>query len=396
MSLSHDIDLAALSSESQLAIIDGLQAIGIEVELLPTGTLRIRAGDAAKIAEATAFTEAMRKTHRLVARRILRESGASSAAATPTSGCSDAQLADCGDLHFFADGLTGISGTLLKLFRYFETTFAAYAQEYQALDQHYPVMMPAKLLHDVGYLSNFPQHVTLCSHFADQLPVLEQVAQLSKEPLSQAQAAELGVRLDDPQHVLTPAVCLPCYAQHAGLRIAPGDVVRLTMQNHVFRYEANRFQPLSRGWDFSVRDIVFFGSGVELTRLRAEVMEKVFGFCEHLGMDVSLELANDPFFVDGSRDKVVYQRMGEVKYELLFHIPDRQAPLAASSFNLHRDFYTEVYDIAFEDETRAESACMGFGLERWLYAFVRQKGLDPAGWPQPVKQAVMGAADPVA
>jgi hypothetical protein len=88
--------------------------------------------------------------------------------------------------------------------------------------------------------------------------------------------------------------------------------------------------------------------------------------------------------------------MGEVKYELLFHIPDREAPLAASSFNLHRDFYTSVYDIAFADETRAESACMGFGLERWLYAFVRQKGLDPAGWPAEVRRAVMATKDPAA
>ncbi|MEP4038001.1 hypothetical protein [Pseudophaeobacter sp.] len=389
MSLTCDIDLSALSAEGRLAIVDGLQAIGVQVELHPEGTVQIKAATAGELAEATGFAEAMRKTHRLVARRVLRENSA-----TTAQGCSDADLAACGDLHFFADGLTGITGLLLRLFRYFEATFAGFADSYAALDQHYPVMMPAKLLQEVGYTSNFPQHVTMCSHFPDQLPVLEQVAQLSKNPLSQDQAAELGAVLDDPQHVLTPAVCLPCYAQHAGLRLAPGEVRRLTMQNHVFRYEANRFQPLSRGWDFSVRDIVFFGTGTELTRLRADVMERVFGFCEALEMEVSLELANDPFFVDGSRDKVVYQRMGEVKYELLFHIPGRDAPLAASSFNLHRDFYTSVYDIAFEDETRAESACMGFGLERWLYAFVRQKGLDPAGWPEVVRRAVMTTKDP--
>jgi hypothetical protein len=391
MKLTRDIDLSALSAESRLAIVDGLLAIGIKAALTPEGTAQISACKDAEMAEAIEFAEAMRKTHRLVARRVLRQS-----AAPAVQGCTDAELAACGDLHFFADGLTGISGLLLRLFRFFETTFAGYAEHYAALDQHYPVMMPAKLLQEVGYTSNFPQHVTLCSHFPDELPVLEQVAQLCKQPLSQTQAAELGAVLDDPQHVLTPAVCLPCYAQHAGLRLASGEVRRLTMQNHVFRYEANRFQPLSRGWDFSVRDIVFFGSGADLTHLRADVMERVFDFCESLEMDVSLELANDPFFVDGSRDKVVYQRMGEVKYELLFHIPDREAPLAASSFNLHRDFYTSVYDIAFADETRAESACMGFGLERWLYAFVRQKGLDPAGWPAEVRRAVMATKDPAA
>lgn len=389
MTRTCDFDLTALTAESRLAIVDGLLAIGVTVDLQPDGIAQISATGEAKMGEALGFAEAMRKTHRLVARRVLRETSAPSA-----QGCSDEDLAASEDLHFFADGLTGISGQLLKLFRYFEATFADLADDYAALDQHYPVMMPAKLLQEVGYTSNFPQHVTLCSHFPDQLPVLEQVAQMAKEPLSKARAAELGAVMEGPEHVLTPAVCLPCYSQHAGLRLARGEVRRLTMQNHVFRYEANRFQPLSRGWDFSVRDIVFFGSGAELTRLRAEVMERVFAFCETLGMQVSLELANDPFFVDSSRDKVVYQRMGEVKYELLFHISDRDAPLAASSFNLHRDFYTSTYDIAFADGTRAESACMGFGLERWLYAFVRQKGLDPSGWPDPVRRAVMAPQDP--
>ena len=389
MSVRQEIDLTALTDESRLAIVDGLMAIGLAVKLTPDGIADLTAANAVKMAEGKKFAEALRQTHRLVARRVLRES-----AAQRSRGCTDAELAACGDLHFFADGLTGISGVLLKLFRYFEKTFASYAAHYTALDQHYPVMLPAKLLQEVGYTSNFPQHVTLCSHFPDELPVLERVAKLSKEPLSEAQAAELGAALEDPDHVLTPAVCLPCYSQNAGLRLAKGEVRRLTMQNHVFRYEANRFQPLSRGWDFSVRDIVFFGSSADLTRLRADVMERVFGFCETLGMEVSLELANDPFFVDGSRDKVVYQRMGEVKYELLFHIPDRDAPLAASSFNLHRDFYTSVYDIAFEDETRAESACVGFGLERWLYAFVRQKGLDPAIWPEEVRAAITEPPDP--
>jgi hypothetical protein len=29
---------------------------------------------------------------------------------------------------------------------------------------------------------------------------------------------------------------------------------------------------------------------------------------------------------------------------------------------------------------------MGFGFERWLYGFLSQKGLDPAGWPPRVTQ----------
>lgn len=375
-------DLAKLSAEGRLAILDGVQAIGIAARL-EGADLLVTPKSPAQAEEVEGLISAMRKTHRLVARKVLRERKAQAIA-----GCSDQELAACKDLHFFDDGLTGISGDLLRLYRYFEDCFRTMAQEFEAQDQHYPVMLPNKLLHDVGYFSNFPQHVTMCCHFPDRLPVLENIAQQAKDTSSEGLAESFGVALDDPGHVLTPAVCLPCYSQHAGLRIEGGDVHRITVQNHVFRYEANRFSALSRGWDFSVRDIVFFGSGSDLLALRAEVMERVFALCEILDLDVSLELANDPFFLDAGRDKVVYQRMGEVKYELLFHCPGRDAPLAASSFNLHRDYYTSTYDIAFEDGTRAESACMGFGLERWLYGFVAQKGLDPAGWPESVRSAI--------
>ena len=105
-------------------------------------------------------------------------------------------------------------------------------------------------------------------------------------------------------------------------------------------------------------------------------------------MNFSLHLAAKVLNLIANAYVLAKQRFLRALYSRL------EAPLAASSFNLHRDFYTSVYDIAFADETRAESACMGFGLERWLYAFVRQKGLDPVGWPDPVRAALTAAADP--
>jgi hypothetical protein len=109
-------------------------------------------------------------------------------------------------------------------------------------------------------------------------------------------------------------------------------------------------------------------------------MDRALALCRDLDLEVTIELANDPFFLDASRDKAIYQRMGEVKYELLFPLANRDA-LAASSFNLHRDYYTSVYNTRRPDGSLAESACMGFGLERWLYGFLAQKGLERGAWP---------------
>lgn len=65
--------------------------------------------------------------------------------------------------------------------------------------------------------------------------------------------------------------------------------------------------------------------------------------------------------------------------------------LAVSSFNLHRDFYTKTYGVRFDaGDASVESACMGFGVDRWMYGFLAQRGLDPTGWPDRVREAVEG------
>ncbi len=367
-----NFDLRKVSESGVRAILDGLR---IDVENVrshefdpATGTLTIELIRPEAAAHVEAFIANTRRTHRLIARKVLKEHHAANFQLHDI----DAALLQSPDLQFLGDGLIGLRGSLLALFRFFERKFRALAADYGADENQYPVMVPSDVLAEVGYFGHFPQHITFCSHLRGDLPVLEGVAASTDLP-------EVEGLLATPRHVLTPAVCLPCYRQHRGVILAEDEVRTLTMQNHVFRYEGTNFRPLKRGWDFTVRDIVFFGSSDDLTRLRSEVMDRAMALCHELDLEVTIELANDPFFLDASRDKAIYQRMGEVKYEMLFPLPN-DAALAASSFNLHRDFYTSVYDTRRAGGELAESACMGFGLERWVYGFLSQKGLDPAKW----------------
>jgi seryl-tRNA synthetase len=355
--------------------LDGENVIGVNFDQA-AGVLEVELTGMESAAHVEAFVASTVRTHRRIARKVLKECRAASVQFHDV----DAALAASADVQLFGDGLTGLRGELLALFRFFEREFLRLAGEFGAEENHYPVMLPAEVLAEVGYLAHFPQHVTFCSHLPASLPVLESVAS-APDAVREGTTGSLAARLAAPRHVLIPGVCLPCYRQQRGAVLEPGRVRTLTMQNHVFRYEGASFRPLTRAWDFTVRDIVFFGSYEELCGLRSEVMERTLELCRELDLEVTVELANDPFFLDASRDKAVYQRMGEVKYELLFQLPYRGEALAASSFNLHRDFYTSVYNTRRADGELAESACMGFGLERWLYGFLSQKGLDRSGWP---------------
>lgn len=381
----RSFDLRAAGGDCVRAVIDGLRLDGenvLGVNFDPAaGLLEVELAGDESAAHVEAFVASTVRTHRRIARKVLKECRAASVRYHDV----DAALAGSGDVQQLGDGLTGLRGELLALFRFFEREFMRLAGEFGAEENHYPVMLPAEVLAEVGYLAHFPQHVTFCSHLPASLPVLESVA-AAPDAVRGGAAEDFGARLSAPRHVLIPGVCLPCYRQQRGAVLEPGRVRTLTMQNHVFRYEGASFRPLTRAWDFTVRDIVFFGGYEELCRLREEVMERTLALCRELDLEVTIELANDPFFLDASRDKAVYQRMGEVKYELLFQLPHRGEALAASSFNLHRDFYTSVYDTRRADGTLAESACMGFGLERWLYGFLSQKGLERSGWPPRVTE----------
>jgi seryl-tRNA synthetase len=376
-------DLRKLGPGGVHAIRDGL-AIDREhvlrVEHDPdTGLMEVEVATEAAVEHVEAFVASMRQTHKLIARKVIEEHHASDLTIRDI----DAELAASGDVQVLGAGLTGLRGRLLALFRFFEREFRDMAREFDAEENHYPVLVPSEILAELGYFDHFPQHVTFCSHLPDSLPVLESISTDTRTGAGSL-AEKLDGRLAAPRHVLTPGVCMPCYRQQRGVVLQPGEIRTLTMQNHVFRYEGASFRPLTRAWDFTVRDIVFFGSDEDVQRLRVEVMKRAMALCRELDLAVTIELANDPFFLDVSRNKAIYQRMREVKYELLFQLPYRGEALAASSFNLHRDFYTSVYDTRRADGSLAESACMGFGLERWLYGFLSQKGLDPRGWPERV------------
>lgn len=371
---TRTFDLKKVSEIGVRAILDGLS---IDVENVrghsfdpSNGTLAVQLVHDEAAAHVEAFVANTRRTHRLIARKVLEEHRVAGLELHDI----EAALRASPDVQILGDGLVGLRGSLLALFRFFERTFGELAADYQAEENHYPVMVPSALLAEIAYFGHFPQHITFCSHLRGDLPVLEEVA-------SSPNAPRIEGMLAPPEHVLTPAVCLPCYRQQRGVVLEAGAVRTLTMQNHVFRYEGANFRPLERGWDFTVRDVVFFGGYDDLVRLRLEVMGRAMTLCRELELEATIELANDPFFLDASRDKAIYQRMGEVKYELLFPLGRGGLSLAASSFNLHRDYYTSVYDTRLAGGELAESACMGFGLERWVYGFLVQKGLDPSRWP---------------
>ena len=109
--------------------------------------------------------------------------------------------------------------------------------------------------------------------------------------------------------------------------------------------------------------------------------ERIESLVDALRLDTDWQTATDPFFDPKADPKALAQILEPTKKELC-----TRDSLAIASINKHRSFFGECYDIRFDDDA-AHSACVAFGIERWLYAMIQVHGGDAATWPtlEPVR-----------
>ena len=267
------------------------------------------------------------------------------------------------------DGYSAISGLLLTKAEALDGVFRCWAYDMGATEHQFPNFIAARSLAPIGYLKSFPHLATFVSAvdrneasfreiaehhgFADELPVTAG----TWEPFRQ---------------LLTPAACYHFYHRIAGTSLSSECTLTTKCQCHRREEE---YHPLQRQWCFQMREIVCIGASNVVQRFTEKCRERV----DELAMDLKLatdwEVATDPFFEPIADPKALAQLIEPTKTELVFG-----GNLAIGSINRHRSFFGECYDIQFNGEP-AHSACVAFGIERWLYALIQVHGTDLQDWP---------------
>jgi len=281
-------------------------------------------------------------------------------------------------------GQVALAGTGFDLFRYFEDVFVRMAEEaFRARHYRFPTLIPAEILGRCSYFSSFPHAITFATHLHGDYDVLDQFSTANKEgPLTFPRLDAL----EAPQYCLTPVVCYHCYRTLQGQHLTPEELRVFTAVGSCFRYESHNTTTLERLWDFTLREIVFVGSREAVKERRQVCMDLVAEWLKRIGLRVTFETASDPFFTSDFSERTYFQLVSDLKYEMRVNVsPERT--IAAGSFNLHNDFFGKTFDI-HSGNGAAFSSCIGFGVERFVYAFVCQKGFDPAGWPEEVQRFV--------
>ena len=272
-------------------------------------------------------------------------------------------------LQWNPDGYSALDGELLKLARRLDSVFLSWAIDMGCTEFDFPSFISLESLQPLAYLQSFP-HLATFAFTQECNP--ESLTEFSRG-CSRHEAVSKDENWEPSRQLLTPAACYHFYHRLAGQNLAEAQYLTTNCPCH--RREES-YTPLARQWCFHMRELVYIGSSNGADSFVKNCRDRINKFISQLGIEASWEPAMDPFFNPESNPAALAQQLEPAKEELTL-----LNGLAIGSINRHRSYFGECYNIYF-DKKPARSACVAFGLERWLLAVVQAHGTNPEHWPK--------------
>ena len=272
-------------------------------------------------------------------------------------------------------GAYGRNAIFEDVLRRFNALVTRIAEPDGAEEMMFPPILPRALIEKVGYMDNFPQLAgSVHSFFGNDIKARE----LSER-------IHMGKRwedlLDITDVMLTPAACYPVYPTFSGLLPNGGRLV--SVLNWVYRHEPSD-EP-TRLQAFRMREFIRVGKPDDVVAWRDAWLLRGLDLLRGLGLSVISDVASDPFFGRAGKMMAINQVDQRLKFEILVPIISLEKPTAICSFNWHQDYFSSKFGIRNADESKAHTACLGFGLERVTLALFKTHGFDPKNWPHLVR-----------
>lgn len=273
-------------------------------------------------------------------------------------------------------GQVSLSEGMLRAHQQFDAAFQKLAADLKAQEYQFPSFIKAEHLKKLDYLHSFPQHATfpqvLCcdDHNYQQFREGEIVSGNNRINVTE---------MDLPEAILTPAACYHFYIHWQNRALTETQV--LTTKNTCYRNE-KEYTPLERQWSFTMREIVCIGHEVHTVRFVEDMKKRLSALFDKLSFELEWQVATDPFFNPDNNPKHLMQKLQPSKHEMVF---DNR--LAVGSANYHRSYFGETFNITIGD-SYAYSACISFGIERWLAAFLSHFGPNCCHWPMHLMEEI--------
>ncbi len=280
------------------------------------------------------------------------------------------------------DGLYGRSGQFEDVISAFERLIDKFGGADGAEAIRFPPGMNRAFFETSGYMKSFPQLAgtvhSFCGNELDHMSLLK-CMEVGDDWTKDQQATDI---------VLTPAACYPLYPTVAKRGAISEDGALYDLQSYCFRHEPSK-DP-ARQQLFRMREYVCMGSEKHVTDFRQSWMDRGVEMMKAVGLAVTIDVANDPFFGRAGKMLANNQRDQNLKFELLIPITSVAKPTACMSFNYHQDAFGTKWGLNFADGSVVHTACVGFGLERIALALFHTHGLDVKEWPESVRKTLWG------
>lgn len=240
----------------------------------------------------------------------------------------------------------------------------------------FPPVVSRELIRRVAYMESFPELCGSVHSFrassAKHADLVERVEE----------RGDWGEFLEQMPITLCPAACYPVYPTCSGNLPAEGR--HFDLCSYVFRAEPS--EDPARLQSFRQRENVRIGDPETVRAWRDAWVSRAQSLLSDLGLPVEVEVASDPFFGRGGKMLAANQVADAAKFEIVCPIALEGESTAIASFNHHRDKFARTFEIRLQDGAYAETACVGFGLERIALALLRTHGVIVSEWPTAIRE----------
>ena len=293
---------------------------------------------------------------------------------------SESEILQGNIIHKYYDGSIVLDEVGIKLFEYFDNLFIGILEDLPVIYKKYPSSIEMDTLIDTGYLNNSPNHPVVCMDMVESMDKYNMIEDAAKNN-------KLKPYLGEVKYALSPSACFSLYKELRGVELKDNSI--FSFRQNVFRNEGRlNWDELHRLRDYNVREIVFIGDREYVNQIRETLLNRIVKKLENLGFRFKVEVASDPFVLPMMQKYRKIQKQFKVKYELRLFSGLNES-IACASFNLHGSTFSKRFKFMKEGNTYTESGCIGFGIERFIIAFVHQFGLNINDWPEPIRNYIL-------
>ncbi|MDD6293927.1 MAG: hypothetical protein PUA71_08970 [Eubacteriales bacterium] len=191
--------------------------------------------------------------------------------------------------------------------------------------------------------------------------------------------------VEDSNAVLSPSACFHVYERYKDTVFK--DNTSLTFLQNVFRNEKDKNNEFGRLRDYHVREIVFVGSEEYVDTSINRMINQTSRFMVELGLKGDIESATDLFITPNMNRYKLIQMHNKAKYELRLEY-DNNRDISVASFNRHGKTFSHTFNIGVSGVENVVSGCIGYGIERFVMAFLSQYGCNVENMPKCVRDYI--------